>query len=89
MSRKSKQIGSDPSLAAWCAALAEPSIAVEPVPSGWFTVADLADQTQRRPVTVSGRMRDFVRQGKAEMRRFRIMTGRGVYPVPHYRLIGK
>jgi hypothetical protein len=31
-------------------------------------------------------MRDFVRQGKAEMRRFRIMTGRGVYPVPHYRL---
>jgi hypothetical protein len=87
MSRKPKAIGSDADLAAWCAALAEPCIAAEAVPAGWFTVADLADQTQRRPVTVSGRMRDFVRQGKAEMRRFRIMTGRGVYPVPHYRLL--
>jgi hypothetical protein len=76
----------DKDLAAWCAALAEPTIATEQVPAGWFTVADLAEQTQRRPVTVSGRMRDFVRQGKAEMRRFRIMTGRGVYPVPHYKL---
>jgi hypothetical protein len=32
-------------------------------------------------------MRDMVRRGKAETRRFRVMTGRGVYPVPHYRLL--
>jgi predicted transcriptional regulator len=76
----------DKDLAAWCAALAEPTIATEQVPAGWFTVADLADEMKRDRSTVSQRMRDMVKRGKAEMRRFRIMTGRGVYPVPHYKL---
>jgi predicted transcriptional regulator len=77
----------DPSLAAWCAALAESSVAAEAVPAGWFTVADLADEMKRDRSTISQRMRDMVKRGKAESRRFRIMTGRGVYPVPHYRLL--
>jgi DNA-binding MarR family transcriptional regulator len=76
----------DPSLAAWCAALAEPCIAAEAVPAGWFTVADLADEMKRDRSTVSQRMRDMVKRDKAEMSRFRIVTGRGVYPVPHYKL---
>jgi hypothetical protein len=79
----------DPSLAAWCAALAESSVAVEQVPPGWFTVTQLCEKTGRANATISKRMTDFVRQSKAESRRFRVMTGRGVYPVPHYRLIGK
>jgi hypothetical protein len=87
MSRKTKQIGSDPDLAAWCAALAESSVAAEQVPPGWFTVTQLCEKTGRASATISKRMTDFVRQGKAESRRFRIMTGRGVYPVPHYRLL--
>jgi hypothetical protein len=86
MSRKPKAIGSDPDLAAWCAALAEPTIAAEAVPAGWFTVAELADEIKRDRSTVSQRMGDMVKRGKAEMKRFRIVTGRGVYPVPHYRL---
>jgi hypothetical protein len=85
MSRKPKQIGSD--LAAWCAALAEPTIPTEQVPAGWFTVAQLADETRHARATIGARMRDMVRRGKAETRRFRVMTGRGVYPVPHYRLL--
>jgi hypothetical protein len=76
----------DPCLAAWCAALAEPSIAAEQVPAGWFTIGQLADETGREYSTIGGRMRDMVRRGKAETRRFRVMTRRGVYPVPHYRL---
>jgi hypothetical protein len=79
----------DASLAAWCAALAEPSVAVEQVPPGWFTVTQLCEETGRANATISKRMTDMVRQGKAEMRRFRVMTGRGVYPVPHYTLASK
>jgi hypothetical protein len=89
MSRKTKQIGSDPDLAALCAALAESAIATEKVPPGWFTIAQLSEEYRRERSTVTNRMKDLIARGKAESRRFRIMTGRGVYPVPHYRLIGK
>jgi hypothetical protein len=76
----------DPSLAAWCAALAQPSIAAEAVPAGWFTVADLAAEMRLDISTVSQRLRRRITAGQAESRRFRILTGRGVYPVPHYKL---
>jgi len=79
----------DDSLTAWCAALAESHIAVETIPPGWFTIAHLAEEYGRERSTVTNRIKDLIAQGKAESRRFRIMTGRGVYPVPHYRLIGK
>jgi predicted transcriptional regulator len=87
MSRKTKQIGSDPDLAALCAALAESAIATEKVPSGWFTIAQLSEEYRRERSTVTNRMKDLIARGKAEMCRFRVMTGRGVYPVPHYRLL--
>jgi predicted transcriptional regulator len=77
----------DPDLAAWCAALAEPSVAAEPVPAGWFTVADLAAEMRLDISTISQRLRRRITAGQAESQRFRILTGRGVYPVPHYRLL--
>jgi predicted transcriptional regulator len=77
----------DPDLAKWCAALAEPSVAAETVPPGWYTVGDLATEMKLDRSTVSQRMRVMARKGQVEVRRFRILTGRGVYPVPHYRLL--
>ncbi len=71
---------------AWKAALAAPTIETEEVPEDWKTALQLAEITGRERSTINNRMSLLVRQGKAEMRRFRVMTGRGVYPTPHYRL---
>jgi hypothetical protein len=76
----------DAELAKWCAALQEPSIEVAPVPQGWMTAEQIGNATKRERSTVSNRIKKLAAQGKAEMRRFHIMTARGVYPVPHYRL---
>jgi hypothetical protein len=82
-----KRTKPDPDLAKWCAALAEPSVPAEPVPAGWFTVAHLAAEMRLDISTVSERLRRRITAGQAESKRFRILTGRGVYPVPHYRLL--
>lgn len=71
---------------AWKAALAAPTIETDEVPDDWKTALQLAEITGRERSTVTNRMSLLVRQGKAEMKRFRVMTGRGVYPTPHYRL---
>jgi len=84
--KKSAKNVTDSDLSAWCAALAEPSIAAEAVPEGWFTAAHLAAEMRLDISTVSQRIRRKIEAGQAESRRFRIVTGRGVYPVPHYRL---
>lgn len=71
---------------AWKAALAAPTIETDEVPNGWKTAVQLAELTGRERSTITNRMALLVRQGKAEMKRFRVITGRGVYPTPHYRL---
>jgi hypothetical protein len=85
MSRKAKQVGSDPDLAKWCAALASPIIE-DAVPPGWHTLAAIALELGKAESTVGSQLRRAVRDGRAEMQRFRIATARGAYPVPHYRL---
>ena len=77
----------DAELAKFCRVLAEPSIAAETVPPGWFNVRELAKQANRDRCTVSKKMVDMVAAGKAETAKFRIQTARGIYPVPHYRLL--
>lgn len=79
----------DADLAKFCALLAAPSVAVDEVPPSWFTVSDLSAATNRDGRTVSKKMRGLVSAGKAEAKTFRIATGRGPYPVPHYRLLNK
>lgn len=71
---------------AWKAALSAPTIEADEVPDDWKTALQLAEITGRERSTITNRMGLLVRQGKAEMKRFRVMTGRGVYPTPHYRL---
>jgi hypothetical protein len=80
----SKRAKPDPDLAAWCAALACSN--VDEVPSGWHTAAELAGNLGKTVSTLSHQLARSVREGKAEVQKFRIQTSRGPYPVPHYRL---
>ena len=74
----------DADLAAWCAALA--CHGVDKVPHGWVTVTQLADELGKAEATIRTQLSRAVREGRAEMQKFRIQTPRGPYPVPHYRL---
>ena len=74
----------DPDLAAWCAVLA--CSEVDEVPPGWVTVTQLADELGKAEATIRTQLSRAVREGKAEMQKFRIQTPRGPYPVPHYKL---
>ena len=85
MSRKSKQIGSDSDLAAWCAALASPIIP-DKVPPGWRTSAEICALLGKSPTRTSELLRCAVREGRAEKKQFRIAAAGTVRPVPHYRL---
>jgi len=83
---KSQSVIPEKELAKWCKALEEPSISTEEVPAGWMTAEELGKATNRERSTITHRTKRLIAQGQAEMRRFRIMTNRGVYPVPHYKL---
>ena len=72
---------------AWAAALA-PHYAVDTVPPGWFTRAQIATRLGKTRSTIARRMEDAVVHGRAEVKIFRVVSGqRGIYPVPHYRLL--
>ena len=55
------------------------------VPPGWRTSRQWAEAWKIPHSSASKYLRDGEEQGLIEARRFRIVTGRGVYPVPHYR----
>lgn len=55
------------------------------VPPGWRTSDQWAAETQRDPCTVGKILRAGVDSGIVERRQFRIVTGRGVCKVWHYR----
>lgn len=85
MSRKQNTTGShDADLAAWCAALVPNE--VDEIPEGWFTAIELGKMLGKDRSTITALMQTALREGRAEVRKFRVMTGRGAYPVPHYRL---
>jgi len=83
---KSKISTPDPDLAAWCAALAS-ATPTDVVPPGWFTPAQLADKLGMTPDRMKRQITELMRLDKCETKKFRIENGgRGVYPLPHYRL---
>jgi hypothetical protein len=83
---KSKISTPDPDLAAWCAALASTAV-TDVVPLGWFTPAQLAEKLGMTSERMKRRITELVRLDKCETKKFRIENGgRGVYPLPHYRL---
>ena len=82
--KSAAKVTPDADLAAWCSALV-PN-AVDKVPPGWLTALDLAAKIGKSRDTVSNQLTRAVRDGRAEVRKFRVLTPRGAYPVPHYRL---
>lgn len=70
--------------AAWAAVLTPAN--VDEVPSGWLCATDLAAKLNKSRHTVANQFAAAVREGRAEMTKFRVLTARGAYPVPHYRL---
>ena len=73
-------------VSAWAAAL-KSSVQTDAVPPGWFTPAQLADKLGMTPDRMKRQITELMRLGKCETKKFRIENGgRGVYPLPHYRL---
>ncbi len=56
------------------------------VPDGWFTTRQIAEAQGTSTSHMHKKIRALVESGKAEMRRFKIKTCRGHYPVPHYQI---
>ena len=56
------------------------------VPDGWLSATDLAEKLNKSRHTIANQLAAAVREGRAEMQKFRVLTARGAYPVPHYRL---
>lgn len=84
-----KPLKADPQLAAWCEALA-PRHELDVVPEGWLTAIQLGKLLGKDRSTVTTLLQAALREGRAEVKKFRIPAGqRGIYPTPHYRLIGK
>lgn len=70
----------------WANLLSVPVVErVERVPNGWQTCDQIADELNLSRVQTSIYLRKAVKADSVAVKRFRIMTGRGMYPVPHYR----
>lgn len=85
--KPAKNVTPDADLAAWCAALSsrtEPDV----VPAGWLTTVQLGQKLGKNRSTVAALLFAACRAGRVEVKNFRVPSGqRGVYPVPHYRLL--
>lgn len=72
---------------AWSAALA-PKVEPDSVPPGWLTAIELGKLLGKDRSTVTALLSAACRAGRAEVKKFRVPSGqRGIYPVPHYRLL--
>ncbi len=72
---------------AWAAALA-PKHEPDAVPEGWLTAVELGKMLGKDRSTITALMQKALREGRAEVRKFRVPCGqRGIYPTPHYRLL--
>lgn len=82
-----KKLKADPQLAEWCEALA-PRHKLDVVPEGWMTAIELGKLLGKDRSTITGLLQSAIKEGRAEVKKFRIAAGqRGIYPTPHYRLL--
>jgi hypothetical protein len=75
----------DPDLAAWCQALATPTLE-DAVPHGWLTARELAAKLGKAESTMNHQLCRAIRECRAERQQFRIVHGAVCRPVPHYKL---
>jgi hypothetical protein len=80
---KSKVTAEQLEASAWAAALATPVIE-DTVPPGWLTSRQLAAKLGKGESTISRLLLLAVKEGRAIKQDFRLSTGAGVRPVPHY-----
>jgi predicted transcriptional regulator len=74
----------------WASAITEAlSNKADKVPDGWKTASELEDVFQRSRRVVATKIAHLKKQGLVESRKFTILTNRGLYPEPHYKLINK
>jgi len=74
----------------WASAITEAlSNKADKVPDGWKTASELEDVFQRSRRVVATKIAHLKKQGLVESRKFTILTNRGLYPEPHYKLIKK
>lgn len=65
-----------------------PTKQVDEVPEGWMTPLQVSEKTGKSLSWVSTLLTQAVRDGRWEVKKFTIENGqRGVYPVPHYRMV--
>jgi hypothetical protein len=72
--------------AAWLATLQVPRTP-DKVPPGWFTVLELAEKIKKSREQTSNLVSAAFKRGELQKKTFRVMTGRGPFPVPHYKRV--
>lgn len=75
----------DKQLAKWCDVLAQTKASPDAVPEGWLTSRQLAKVWNTSWPNARYRLTNAKTKGLVEEKFFRIATGRGPLPVPHYR----
>lgn len=63
---------------------AETERTAETVPPGWHTTEELQIQLGKSRAVTSRLLNHLVTRGEWQMRKFKILSGSRVYPVPHY-----
>lgn len=58
---------------------------LEKVPSGWLTSHQISDKLGKAMSTASHMIAEQVRNGRLEMKKFRIQVGDRAVSTPHYR----
>lgn len=69
----------------WAKALSE-TLVSDKVPKGFLTRHEIAKELNRSVDRTDEILRRLIAAKKAEKKLFRVLTGAGVRPVPHYRL---
>jgi uncharacterized protein YbcV (DUF1398 family) len=75
----------DPDLEKWCEALAGAGVQPD-APPGWLTPVQLAEKLGKNRFTIESSLRELLKQGKAERRKFRTKTAQRTIALWHYRL---
>jgi hypothetical protein len=91
MTKKSKITAEqiETSLSEFCTELKRSPVKLDQVPPGWFSVADLAAETNKSACITGDRIRRMVRDGIVERQDFVIQLEQRARAVPHYRLLKK
>jgi hypothetical protein len=78
-------VKADQQLKAWCDVLSQSKTQIDAVPDGWLTSRQLAEIWNTSWPNARYRLASAKQKGLVDEQSFRIQTGRGPIPVPHYR----